>query len=615
MIKAVRCDQTSFRAVEFTTGMNVVLADRTDSSTGKDSRNGLGKSTLIDIIRFCLGGGNPRSGRGIFATKVLGWSYALEIVIQGQALTVWRNTNDFRTVNISGSVEWLNKEMSAVLSASVTQAKPAFTNMELDLDSTDESPLLQAQNPGTPEEYVVLKAEEWRDFLGKAFFDLESDSSRTYQPTFNSLISYVARTGKDAYSTPFEHHRKQLEWDRQINNAFLLDLAWEDASDLQELKDEKKNLDARTVALAQQIRGDPRRLLGQMVANRVQLQRKLEQEQSQLRQFRVHPRYSEINAAVNQQTEDIHALVNANVADRQVVEMYRTTNNEDGPDPETLAKLYEEAGVVFPDAVRRRLSEVQAFHKQVVQNREQFLAGEIDRLERRVAQRRRRIESESNDRALMMEILQTHGALSEYNSLQQLAFEAQQNLATIESQINSIQSLEQRKSAFRVELARLQERMRADYEARSAQRQRAIAGFNSNSELIYDVQGTLIINVTASGFKFEVVIKRDGSDGIGNMKVFCYDLMLAELWSEKSTTPGFLIHDSIIFDGVDERQVRNAFELAANTSEDQKFQYICTINSDSVPWGEFSPGFDFQQYVRLTLTDATEDGGLLGIRF
>lgn len=622
MIKAVRCDQASFHDIEFTAGLNVVMAERMDAATGKDSRNGLGKSTLIDIIRFCLGG-TPRSGLGIFATKVIGWTYSLDMVIQGQELTVWRNTGDPKTVTVVGTFDWATGEVATEAKAdpSVTEDSAgriasitAKTGNVPDLFSEGLNSL-EYNDPTNSSAQIHLKTEEWRAFLGKALFDLQPDDSRNYVPTFASLISYVVRADKNSYVTPFEHHRKQLEWDRQVNNAFLLSLAWEDASDLQETKDEKKDLDARTVALAQQIKGDPRRLLGQMVANRVQLQQKLDQEQAQLRLFRVHPRYSEINETVNRRTEEIHALVNANVADRQIIEMYRTTGDEDGPEPGALTQLYEEAGVIFSEAIRRRLSDVQEFHRQVVLNRKQFLSGEIERLERLVSDRQREIETRSEDRASNMKIFQTHGALSEYNSLQRLAFEAQQNLATLESQISSIQGLEQRKSQYRIELARLQERMRADYEARSAQRQRAIAVFNSNSELIYDVQGTLIIDVTATQFKFDVIIKRDGSDGIGNMKVFCYDLMLAEIWSSKPKSPSFLIHDSLIFDGVDERQVKNALELAANTSNDQGFQYICTINSDNVPWNEFSTDFNFNQYIRLTLTDDSEEGGLLGVRF
>jgi uncharacterized protein YydD (DUF2326 family) len=45
------------------------------------------------------------------------------------------------------------------------------------------------------------------------------------------------------------------------------------------------------------------------------------------------------------------------------------------------------------------------------------------------------------------------------------------------------------------------------------------------------------------------------------------------------------------------------------------FQFICTLNSDTVPWMELSPEFDLSSFVRLTLTDATEAGGLVGFRF
>jgi uncharacterized protein YydD (DUF2326 family) len=55
MINTISANQPSFKTVEFTPGFNVIIADRTESSGVKDSRNGLGKSTLIEIIHFCLG--------------------------------------------------------------------------------------------------------------------------------------------------------------------------------------------------------------------------------------------------------------------------------------------------------------------------------------------------------------------------------------------------------------------------------------------------------------------------------------------------------------------------------------------------------------------------------
>ena len=127
--------------------------------------------------------------------------------------------------------------------------------------------------------------------------------------------------------------------------------------------------------------------------------------------------------------------------------------------------------------------------------------------------------------------------------------------------------------------------------------------------------GVLSIDVSKTGFKFGVSIERSGSHGISNMKIFCYDLTLAQIWAQKQPSPGFLIHDSILFADVDERQKALALELAAKESERLDFQYICTMNSDTIPRNDFSKSFAFDNYVRLKLSDATNDGGLLGTRF
>jgi uncharacterized protein YydD (DUF2326 family) len=68
---------------------------------------------------------------------------------------------------------------------------------------------------------------------------------------------------------------------------------------------------------------------------------------------------------------------------------------------------------------------------------------------------------------------------------------------------------------------------------------------------------------------------------------------------------------------VDERQIAKALELAASEAEEQGIQYICALNSDNVPYDDFGESFrsEFARHVIITFTDATDDGGLLGIRF
>lgn len=100
------------------------------------------------------------------------------------------------------------------------------------------------------------------------------------------------------------------------------------------------------------------------------------------------------------------------------------------------------------------------------------------------------------------------------------------------------------------------------------------------------------------------------------MQIFCFDLMLAEMLARDDRFPGLLIHDSHLFDGVDERQVAKALQLGAERAEAGGFQYIVTLNSDAVPTEGFRAGFDLNDHLIDTrLTDATTTGGLFGIRF
>ena len=80
MIRRIWSSLLSLKSVEFTSGFNVVLADRTKDSTKKDTRNGLGKSTLVDVIHFCLGAPSQRRRAALhiltlfLTVSLLSWS-------------------------------------------------------------------------------------------------------------------------------------------------------------------------------------------------------------------------------------------------------------------------------------------------------------------------------------------------------------------------------------------------------------------------------------------------------------------------------------------------------------------------------------------------------------
>ena len=100
------------------------------------------------------------------------------------------------------------------------------------------------------------------------------------------------------------------------------------------------------------------------------------------------------------------------------------------------------------------------------------------------------------------------------------------------------------------------------------------------------------------------------------MEIFCLDLALLKLNAAKSRSPGFLVHDSHLYDGVDERQIARALTLGAEATRENDLQYIVTMNSDIFDRLPL-PGSIVRDEVVLgtRLSDETESGGLFGFRF
>ncbi|HUY14051.1 MAG TPA: DUF2326 domain-containing protein [Terriglobia bacterium] len=584
MIHTIRCDQPSFKSVDFKPGFNVVLATRTKAATDKDSRNGAGKTTLVEIVHYCLGSKADRINR-LMAPLLRGWTFTVELDLRGKPYRVSRNTADAKRVILEGDFrEW--------------PVKP-----KKDKDTGG----------------FVLSTSQWTDLLGWLMFDLAPQAKTdSFEPTFRSLFSYFVRRGRDAFSIPFEHFRRQVDWDKQVNTAFLLGLSWEYPAKLQKLKEQEKLVSQLRSAIKAGTFPDLLGTVGELESQKVRLEELVTRRGEELRTFRVHPQYQEYQEQANQLQSAIRGLNQENVTDQAMFSFYQESLvGERPPEAEKLAKMYQEAGVGWPDGVRKRLEDVQAFHDKLIVNRRAFLQAEISRLMQAIAQRTEEVRKRSDKRADLLLVLNTHGALAEYSELQRLQNEEIARLSAVNQKIANLKRIDEIKSQTGIERGQLQILARSFYEERRADRERALSLFNEFSQALYGRShaGELIIDVVEGGYRFNVEIERQDSQGIEQMKVFCYDMTLATLWAAKRLGPEFLIHDSTIFADVDERQKAHALELAASSAEAQGFQYICCLNSDSIPQKDFREGFSLKPYVRIELTDEGETGGLLGIRY
>jgi len=582
MLLGVRCDKESFKEVRFEPGFNVILADRTKESTKRDSRNGLGKSALIQIIHFCLGG---KSGKTLSNKQLENWTFTLDIELRGKKYSISRNTKKKNSIIIDGDCSsWPIKPESGTLTGN-----------------------------------QVMHLNDWKRVLGVLMFRMQLEyPDLKYVPTFRSCISYFARQNSErgGFLDPFSQYRSQLEWDKQVNNAFLLGLDWVYASKWQILKDRKKVLKQIKTEAESGILKYMVGSIGELEARKIRLGSDIQKQEEELKSFQVHPQYHRIERKVNEITAQIHDMVNKNVSDKNLLQHYENSIKEEkDASVDSIERMYNEVGIIMPDNVKRRIEDVNEFHKKIVVNRKEFLTLEINGLKQMILQREDTIRNISEKRSKLFNILKTHKALDEYTQLQQHNLELVSELKDITNRIENLKRFEQGQSALKIDLELLQQQARISLNERKDIKEKAINFFNSNSQALYESHGILSIDISPTGYLFNVDIEREGSHGIGNMKIFCYDLMLAQLWADREGSPDFLIHDSILFADVDERQIALALELASRECKDKEFQYICTMNSDNIPYNDFSEDFNLKEFVSVTLTDANEDGCLFGIRF
>ena len=119
-------------------------------------------------------------------------------------------------------------------------------------------------------------------------------------------------------------------------------------------------------------------------------------------------------------------------------------------------------------------------------------------------------------------------------------------------------------------------RLRRDFAEQREKLADAIVAFEDISSRLYESAGSMTIEETQNGPVFRFVMQGQRSKGIKNMQIFCFDMMLMRLCSKRRIGPGFLIHDSHLFDGVDGRQLISALKLGAELADELKFQYIVT---------------------------------------
>ncbi|MGW4384452.1 ABC-three component system protein [Kitasatospora sp. NPDC004531] len=581
MLRRLSADDRRFRTVEFRPGLNLLVATSVADARATDSRNGAGKSSVIELLHFLLG---ARADRGQLAMQ-----------------------RELERITFTLEMDWPGEDRPIRIDR---RGGSSAKTVRLQPDVSGAGGALFAAD------HTTVPVAVWQSLIETRLFGVVGEHPGV---SGRALLSFlIRRVGDHGFNEATRSFARQPEAQSTPNLAHLLGLDSDLAARYQELAARKATRDQLKKAV-----DDP--VWGRVVGKTADLRGRIAVQESaigrlktQIAEFRVVPQYEEIKRQADELSRRIRDLGAEDAVDRRNLD-HLEKSIEEAEDPEVryLDQVYTDLGISLGTQVKRRFEEVRDFHRAVVHNRRSYLADEIAATRARIADRVAERNRLGGELAEKMRELAEGGALEALTTLQQALAQEEAALGALKHRYEAAQAVET--SSREIEAARIDliRAVELDVVERRQQIDRATVLFNRYVHRLYGAGRLSYLSVEAgrTSLKITPKIDSDVSQGINRMAIFCFDLTLAVLAHRDGRGPDFLVHDSHLFDGVDERQLTRALELAAEVVDAERMQYVVTINEDELAKAE-SCGFDAAPYViEPRLTDRYDEGRLFGFRF
>jgi uncharacterized protein YydD (DUF2326 family) len=583
MLYRLSADHASFKTIEFRKGLNIILADRqlSDSDEGipeRRTRNGAGKSSIIDLVHFLLAGGAEGA---LKSAAIAEWSFELSVDVGAERLAVRR----------------------------------ALSNSRLSIKKDTGGGL------GEGRDATEITSGAWSNRLGETWFHLNS-SRKAGGASFRQLISYFARRRRDGgYDDPVRTFRAQSNAVIETNLAVLFGLDAEVVRRFHHARTALKQVQTAQKALRDLEKTAP------TGTRRIDLEAALSAQiaaatlardhlKTRIETFNVLPVFRELEQELATLNERGRDLSDEDVLDRESIDANRRVlEAEEQARTPRLEALFAEAQIVFPEVVNRRYEEVAQFHQRLIENRQTQLHSEITSAQRRIEERAAQREEVEVRRRQIIAALRTGGPADELLRLRDELSEKEAVVRALEARLAEARGLERQAEERQQELEDATRALRQDRRERTAIVDQASRTFSEISERLYESPGQLAISANEQGLKFLPTMPSSQSAGVMSMQIFCFDFTMASLCRSRGMGPGFLIHDSHLYEPVDGRQFARALRIGAEYASEIGIQYIVTLNSDELARAESEGDEDFRAFVlKPVLSDAPE-GGLFGTRF
>lgn len=583
-IISIGASDIRFRTIRFHPGdqLNLLTANKTRAVGMGDSRNGTGKTAMALIVRYLLGGNKPSK--------------------------------------LARAAELASHEFIGVFEVPGPEETPERITVRRRFDSTKVRVEGWSKSTDRP-----ISVGDWTGLLAKHVFHMPEGIER---PTVGQLVSQFVRTD----FLPTKIHTTESDWEAGCRYAFLFGLdagIAAGAGDVARLTKQQKALNqaAKDGALAD-LQLDVARLKGRLATARSERT----ESAAEISNFRVEERYQDHQLRANALSYEIRDLNEQElILQRKLTDINRAIAQELQPRvADQLGRaaeaIYREAGIAFSSVVLKRFEDVQAFHSSVSNNRNVFLESENNAALESLHKVQGARKEKDQERSSLMVLLKDSVALSTY-------IEAQASIAILDAEVSGIEdrlkiaerleNLGEHRDAKATEVKRMMRLEVLEYEL---QLDEARVLFADLAAEIYghgtgkSKRASLDLGVSTKQGHFLVnpEIAADGSNGISSVKTFIMDMVTMCMAAKNGHSLGFLIHDSELFDPVDSEQIASCLNIGARLSEERGFQYIVSMNTDTLASAivDSAGAFDKDPYLlESQLGDASDAQKLFGFSF
>lgn len=562
---ALTSDNPNFRSITFKKGLNIVVGTQLTKEQ-KKSINGIGKSLSLSLIHHIFGA-SFRSSQ--------------EKKLKSFLETYGSFTLEFRHNNIDYKIiKDFSKSSYEINGETITH-----TNYPKELNKI---------------------------FLNDA----------THKPSFKQILNCFARRYSDGatyYSNCLTQQGRPVEnYDQKYTNLFLLGVDMDLVKESHKIKTDLAELEKTRKTISNSKHLVDNSNLGDIRDEIISLTEKL-------KNFQIAENFDKLKENADSLTEELNNYRNKiyflkKELNRKQKNLKLTGLTE--IDNENIERVFNEANFFFNDKIVKRLDEAQEFHKTLIKNRRKRLSKEIETITSKLS----RLEKENNQigkkRDSLVEKLSTLGALEERDSIKDRIVLLEKEKKDLEKYDNILSEIRSKASDLELDNAS-NKRASVNYLEDSKEKfQKIESNFRTLVKAFYENKGgSLTIQETKKAkylFDIDIEIPKDGSQGVGEVKIFCYDTLLMYLNREKL---GFLAHDGCIFSEMDPRQKANIFRVVLKLLESMNFQYYINIGDNSLKEVLDSDVLSVEQKeqikssIRLELTDQGADEWLFGQTF